>query len=107
MEINIKNNSSFDNSKVEIIKEYLKFCQETSPLKSKINIEIVNNGVEEFFNETYMVSINGKSFSEVLLEIANKWILEFSRQRGINCGTKESQLMRDYFLKKFPTYNLI
>lgn len=105
MEINIKNNSNYDASKFEAIKQYLKFCQETSPLKTKINIQIINETNQDFFNNTYMVGINGKSFSDVLLDIANRWILEFSKQRKINCGIKEAQLMQSHFIKKFPNYN--
>ena len=107
MEINIKNNSSYDNSKFETIKQYLKFCQETSPLRTKINIQLVNETNQDFFNENYMVGVNGKTFSEVLLEIANKWVSEFSKQRKINCGIKEAQLIQTYFNKKFPTYNFL
>lgn len=105
MEINIKNNSTYDSLKFETVKQYLKFCQEISPLKTKINIQIVNETNQDFFNDTYMVGINGRSFSEVLLDIANRWILEFSKQRKINCGIKEAQLMQSYFIKKFPNYN--
>lgn len=107
MKVNIKNNSSYDNSKFEAIKEYLKFCQETSPLKKEINIQLVNETNQEFFNDTYMVGTNSKSFSDVLLEIANRWVSEFSKQRKINCGTKEAYLIRDYFNKKFPMYNFV
>jgi hypothetical protein len=107
MEINIKNNSSYDSSKFEAVKQYLKFCQETSPLRTKINIQLVNETNQDFFNDTYMVGINGKSFSDVLLEIANKWVLEFSKQRKINTGVKEAQLIRTYFNKKFPSYNFL
>jgi hypothetical protein len=107
MEINIKNNSSLNNTNFEIIKEYLKFCQETTPLRTKINVQLVNDTNEDFFNETYMVGVNGKNFSDVLFEIAKKWISEFSKQRKIKCGEKEIQLMVDYFTKKFPNYNFV
>jgi hypothetical protein len=107
MEINIKNNSSLNNTNFEIIKEYLKFCQETTPLRTKINVQLVNDTNEDFFNETYMVGTNGKSFSDVLFDIAKKWISEFSKQRKIKCGEKEIQLMVDYFTKKFPNYNFV
>lgn len=107
MEINIKNNSSYDEMKFEVIKEYLKFCQQTSPLKTKINMQLVNETNQDFFNGSYMIGTLNKSFSDVLLDIANKWITEFSKQRKINCGNKEAQLMQTYFLKNFPDLNLI
>jgi hypothetical protein len=107
MKINIKNNSTFNLQKFESIKEFLKFCQETSPLKQEISFMLVNETNQELFNGDYMVGVNGKGFSEVLLDIANKWISEFSKQRKINCGVKEAQLMRTYFTKKFPNYNFV
>jgi hypothetical protein len=34
--------------------------------------------------------------------IADKWISEFSKQRKINCGEKEKELLVEFFLKKNP-----
>jgi hypothetical protein len=105
MKINIKNNSTFNSEKFESIKEFLKFSQETSPLKKEISFMIVNETNQELFNGDYMIGVSGKSFKEVLYDVSKKWISEFSKQRRINCGEKEVALMVDYFFKKFPFLN--
>ena len=105
MKINIKNNSTFNLQKFESIKEFLKFCQETSPLKQEISFMLVNETNQELFNGDYMIGVSGKSFKESLTDISKKWISEFSKQRRINRGEKEVILMVDYFLKKFPFLN--
>ena len=105
MKINIKNNSTMDSQKFEITKNFLKFCQESSPIKKEISYMLVNETNEELFNGNYMIGVNGKMFKEILNDISKKWISEFSKQRNINCGEKEIILMVDYFVKKFPFLN--
>jgi hypothetical protein len=105
MKVNIKNNSTFNSEKFELIKEFLKFSQETSPLKKEISFMLVNETNQELFNGDYMIGVNGKTFYQVLTDVSRKWIKEFSNQRKINCGEKEIVLMVDYFVKKFPFLN--
>ena len=105
MKINVKNNSNFDTQKFEAIKEFLKFCQENSPLKKEVNFMLVNETNQEFFNGNYMIPTSESSFEDCLYDISKKWIKEFSCQSKIKCGDKESTLIVKYFFKKFPNLN--
>lgn len=100
MKINVKNNSTANTQKIEASKEFLKFCQINSPLKTSINLTFVDKTNETYFNGMYLVPTKQKNLSECLNLISQFWISEFSKQRNIPCGYRESQLLVKFFLEK-------
>ena len=102
MKINVKNNSTGNPKKLEILKEFLKFCQLHSPLKSEINVVFVNRTNEKFFDGNYLIPTKFTKLNEGLTTISKFWIEEFSKQRKINCGEKERELLVEFFIKKNP-----
>lgn len=103
MKINVKNNSTGNTQKIEVLKEFLKFCQLNSPLKREINVVFVNKTTEKFFDGNYLVSTKQSKLSESIEKISKFWIEEFSIQRKINCVGIESELLVKFFLEKNPS----
>jgi hypothetical protein len=103
MKINVKNNSKGNSQKIELTKDFLRFCQIHSPLKLSINLTFVDRSTENFFNGTYLVPVKQKKLSECLDLVSQFWIGEFSTQRNIPCGFMESKLLVKFFLEKNPS----
>jgi|688.fasta_scaffold284739_4 hypothetical protein len=103
MKINVKNNSTGNPKKLEILKEFLKFCQLHSPLKSEINVVFVNRTNEKFFDGNYLIPTKFTKLNEGLTTISKFWIEEFSKQRKINSVGIESQLLVKFFIENNPS----
>jgi hypothetical protein len=103
MKINIKNNSTGDSQKIQVLKDFMKFCQTHSPLKKTINVTFVDKSSEHFFNENYLIPLKSSKLDECLNLMSQFWVGEFSKQRNIPCGYSESQLLVRFFLEKNPS----
>ena len=53
MKINVKNNSTANSTKIDLVKEFLRFCQLNSPLKTSIDIVFVDKSNQVFFDGKY------------------------------------------------------
>jgi hypothetical protein len=102
MKINVKNNSTGNTQKIEILKNFLRFCQLNSPLKSDINVVFVNRTTETFFDGNYLVPTKFSKLGEGIEKISKFWIEEFSKQRRINCVGIESELLVKFFMEQNP-----
>jgi len=102
MKINIKNSSTATSRKVEAMKQFLRFCQESSPLNREIEITFVDFTNDTVFESKYFIPLRNTRSMDCYKLIANKWISEFSKQRKINCGEKERELLVEFFIKKNP-----
>ena len=103
MKINVKNNSTANVQKINIIREFFKFCQTNSPLKNSINFVFVDKTNETFFDGKYLLPLKTVNLSENLNLVSQMWTNEFSKQRNIPCGYRESQLLVSYFIKNNPS----
>lgn len=104
MKINIKNNSSISEEKFEKINNFFKFCQESSKLKKDLDFVLVDNTESLVFNNKYYIISKNIPTKETLKIISEVWVKEFSAQNKIQVTSKESDLMVEYFYKKFPNY---
>ena len=107
MKIYVKNNSTANLQKVNVVREFFKFCQNNSPLKSSINFVFVDKSSETYFDGKYLIPLKTSKLNENLNLVSQMWINEFSKQRGIPCGYVESQLLVNYFIKNNPSVNNI
>jgi len=102
MKINIKNNSTDDLSKANWVTEFIKFCQNNYPLKSKLDFVLVDSSNTNYFADKYIISLRGKTLSDIFHEVSNLWIDLFSSERKINCVNGERELCVKFFVKKNP-----
>jgi hypothetical protein len=102
MKINIKNSSTATSRKVDAMKQFLRFSQESSPLNREIEIIFVDSTNDTLFESKYFIPLRNMRSIDCYKLIADKWISEFSKQRKINCGEKEKELLVEFFLKKNP-----
>ncbi len=102
MKINVKNNSRASVQKIMAMKQFLTYCQENSPLSKEVEIIFVDSTNDSVFESKYFIPLRNIKSIDCYKHIANKWINEFSKQRKINCGEKEKELMVEFFLKKYP-----
>ena len=102
MKINIKNNSTENDTKTTWISEFLKFCQLNYPLKNQINFVLVDNSNTDFFADKHIIQLKNKNLNDLFVEISNRWIDLFSEERKIKCVNGERELCVKFFVKKFP-----
>lgn len=102
MKINVKNSSTATSRKIDAMKQFLRFCQESSPLNREIEITFVDSTNDTVFESKYFIPLRNTRALQCYQLIADKWISEFSKQRKINCGDKERELLVEFFLKKNP-----
>ena len=91
--------------KIQILRNFLVFCQEFSPLKKTINIVFVDRTDTSTYDGMYLIETKNYSPIELINKISQIWIDEFSKQRKIPCTEKEVFVMADTFLKKNPNIN--
>jgi hypothetical protein len=103
MKINVKNNSTANVAKIDFVKEFLRFCQINSPLKSSIDVVFVDRSNQVFFDGKYLVPIKFTKLKDSLSIVSKFWIEEFSKQRKINCVGVESELLTKFFIEKNPS----
>ena len=104
MEINIKNSSSIESNKLEIITNFIGFCHQNSPIKKVVEVVLVNFTSDEFFNGKFYFVVKNKSVKEILDYISSVWVEEFGKQRNVSVSSLEKELMVKFFLEKFPNY---
>jgi len=102
MKINVRNNSTANVAKIDLVKEFLRFCQLNSPLKSSIDIVFVNKSNQVFFDGKYLVPVKFTKLKDSLEIVSKFWIEEFSKQRKINCIGVESELLIKFFIESSP-----
>ena len=101
MKINIKNNSTASVNKISAIKEFIKFCQENSPLNREIEVIFVDSSNEPEIDLKYFIPLRNIRVMDCYKKISEKWVHEFSKQRKIQCGDTESKLLVEFFIKKY------
>jgi hypothetical protein len=104
MKVNIKNSSTVDSNKLEIITNFIGFCHQNSPIKKVVEVVLVNFTSDEFFNGKFYFVVKNKSVKEILDYISSVWVEEFGKQRNVSVSSLEKELMVKFFLEKFPDY---
>ena len=102
MKINIKNNSTKNITKVNVVKNFLIFCQSNSPIKNNINIVLVDSSYGDLPQGKIFIPLSDGTIIDILNNVANIWITEFSRQRNIPCKNNEPELLVNFFLRENP-----
>jgi hypothetical protein len=102
MKINVKNNSKSSTKKIEAMKQFLVFCQESSPLNRQVEFIFVDSTNDSVFELKYFIPLRNIRSIDCYKYIADKWVNEFAKQRKINAGEKEKELIVEFFLKKYP-----
>lgn len=104
MKVNIKNSSSIESNKVEIITNFISFCHQNSPIKKVVEVVLVDFTSDEFFNGKFYFVVKNKSVQQILDYISSAWVEEFGKQRSVPVSSTEKELMVKFFLEKFPNY---
>jgi hypothetical protein len=107
MKINIKNNSTDKPMKIQILRNFLVFCQEFSPLKKSINIVFVDRTDTPIYEGMYLIETKNYTPIELFNKISQIWVDEFSKQRKIPCTEKEVSVMSNTFISRNPNLNSI
>jgi hypothetical protein len=106
--------------KIQIIRDFLKFAQENSPLKRDVEIILMSErmGVMSTGSEIsglIKVLADNRMLLDIIRTIAHEWTHEFARQRKIKLQGYNTQSQEDYanteagimarvFEKKYPQY---
>ena len=61
MKVNIKNSSSIESNKLEIITNFIGFCHQNSPIKKVVEVVLVDFTSDEFFNGKFYFVVKNKS----------------------------------------------
>jgi hypothetical protein len=104
MKVNIKNSSSIESNKLEIITSFIGFCQQNSPIKKVVEVVLVDFTSDEVFNGKFYFVVKNKSVKEILDYISSVWVDEFGKQRNVSVSSLEKELMVKFFMEKFPNY---
>lgn len=89
MKVNLYDKSSgLGSEQINVIQDFLRFCQKNSPLKKDVDIQLLG---ERFGKMTTGSEITGKikvlaggrMLIDILRTIAHEWVHEFARQRNI------------------------
>ena len=109
--------------KIRVIQEFIKFAQESSPLRRPIIINLLNarmggmtTGEETPGNIKVLAS--GRMLNDILRTIGHEWTHEFATQRKIklsndnkefqeSLANTEAGIMVRMFEKKYPEFNAI
>jgi hypothetical protein len=103
MKINVKNNSTANSTKIDLVKEFLRFCQLNSPLKTSIDIVFVDKSNQVFFDGKYLVPVKSTNLDHILDIVSDFWVKEFSKQRMSNRIGHEAYLIKKFFIDKNPS----
>ena len=107
MKINVKNSCSATQSKIDAVKEFVKFCQENSPLNKNIEIILVDSTNDPSIDSKYFIPLRNIRVMDCYRIISEKWVQEFAKQRKVQCTDIESRLLVEFFLKKYPQLKFV
>ena len=102
MKVNLYDKSSgLGSEQINVIQDFLRFCQKNSPLKKDVDIQLL---VERFGKMTtgseilgrIKVLAGGRMLIDILRTIAHEWVHEFARQRNIKLQGFNTQSQENY-----------
>jgi len=89
MKVNLYDKSSGLNSEqINVIQDFLRFCQKNSPLKKDVDIHLLGERFGKMTTGSEImgkikVLAGGRMLIDILRTIAHEWVHEFARQRNI------------------------
>ena len=89
MKVNLYDKSSgLGSEQINVIQDFLRFCQKNSPLKKDVDIHLLGERFgkmttgSEILGRIKVLS-GGRMLIDILRTIAHEWVHEFARQRNI------------------------
>lgn len=89
MKVNLYNKSSgLGSEQINVIQDFLRFCQKNSPLKKDVDIQLLGERFGKMTTGSEIlgrikVLAGGRMLIDILRTIAHEWVHEFARQRNI------------------------
>ena len=119
MKVNLYDKSSgLGSEQINVIQDFLRFCQKNSPLKKDIDIQLLGERFGKMTTESEIlgrikVLAGGRMLIDILRTVAHEWVHEFARQRNIklqgfntvsqeNFANSEAGIMTRMFEKSNP-----
>ena len=119
MKVNLYDKSSgLGSEQINVIQDFLRFCQKNSPLKKDVDIQLLGERFGKMTTGSEIlgrikVLAGGRMLIDILRTIAHEWVHEFARQRNIklqgfntvsqeNFANSESGIMIRMYEKSNP-----
>jgi|TARA_R110000868_G_C10692660_1_gene748492 hypothetical protein len=89
MKVNLYDKSSgLGSEQINVIQDFLRFCQKNSPLKKDVDIQLLGERFGKMTTGSEIlgrikVLAGGRMLIDILRTIAHEWVHEFARQRNI------------------------
>ena len=89
MKVNLYDKSSgLGSEQINVVQDFLRFCQKNSPLKKDIDIQLLGERFGKMTTGSEIlgrikVLAGGRMLIDILRTIAHEWVYEFARQRNI------------------------
>jgi hypothetical protein len=119
MKVNLYDKSSgLGSEQINVIQDFLRFCQKNSPLKKDVDIQLLGERFGKMTTGSEIlgrikVLAGGRMLIDILRTVAHEWVHEFARQRNIklqgfntipqeNFANSESGIMIRMYEKSNP-----
>jgi len=89
MKVNLYDKSSgLSSEQINVIQDFLRFCQKNSPLKKDVDIQLLGERFGKMTTGSEIlgrikVLAGGRMLIDILRTVAHEWVHEFARQRNI------------------------
>lgn len=89
MKVNLYDKSSgLGSEQINVIQDFLRFCQKNSPLKKDVDIQLLGERFGKMTTGSEIlgrikVLAGGRMLIDILRTVAHEWVHEFARQRNI------------------------
>lgn len=89
MKVNLYDKSSgLGSEQINVIQDFLRFCQKNSPLKKDVDIQLLGERFGKMTTGSEIlgrikVLAAGRMLIDILRTVAHEWVHEFARQRNI------------------------
>ena len=89
MKVNLYDKSSgLGSEQINVVQDFLRFCQKNSPLKKDIDIPLLGERFGKMTTGSEIlgrikVLAGGRMLIDILRTVAHEWVHEFARQRNI------------------------
>ena len=102
MKVNLYDKSSgLGSEQINVIQDFLRFCQKNSPLKKDIDIQLLGERFGKMTTGSEIlgrikVLAGGRMLIDILRTVAHEWVHEFARQRNIKLQGFNTQSQENY-----------
>jgi hypothetical protein len=102
MKVNLYDKSSgLGSEQINVIQDFLRFCQKNSPLKKDVDIQLLGERFGKMTTGSEIlgrikVLTGGRMLIDILRTVAHEWVHEFARQRNIKLQGFNTQSQENY-----------